>query len=276
MASVGNILIEVCVDSVESAISAVEGGADRLELCANLGAGGGTTPSLGLLKMVKQAVKDTPIMVMIRPRVGDFLYSDLELEVMLEDIRTLRDYGIRGFVVGILTRDGRVDIDRMRKIVDEILPLEVCFHRAFDMTKDAETALRDIMEIGGISRILTSGQETTVVQALSKMESLYNLSKSLTDHGVWGLTFLPGSGINAKTLPEILERLLPLGLREIHLSAGRWVANGMVFKRPNMGMGLGGESDWGIWRTQRDMVKDVRRVVDIKVEEHMRRKDAAK
>lgn len=121
-----------------------------------------------------------------------------------------------------------------------------------------------------------SGQETTVVQALSKMESLYNLSKSLTDHGVWGLTFLPGSGINAKTLPEILERLLPQGLREIHLSAGRWVANGMVFKRPNMGMGLGGESDWGIWRTQRDMVKDVRRVVDIKVEEHMRRKDAAK
>jgi copper homeostasis protein len=108
------------------------------------------------------------------------------------------------------------------------------------------------------------------------MESLYRLSKSLTDHEVWGLTILPGSGINAKTTPEILERLLPLGLKEIHLSGGRWVANGMGFKRPNMGMGLGGESDWGIWRTQTDKVKEVRRIVDVQVEEYMHCIDAAK
>jgi len=116
--------------------SAANGGADRLELCTNLGSGGGTTPSLGLLKLVKDAVKEIPIMVsptlfyeyvnalmfspnevMIRPRVGDFVFSELELEVMLEDIRTFRDLGIRGFVVGILTREGCVDIERMRRPV---------------------------------------------------------------------------------------------------------------------------------------------------------------
>jgi copper homeostasis protein len=104
------------------------------------------------------------------------------------------------------------------------------------------------------------------------MESLFQLAKSLTDHEVWGLTILPGSGINAKTVPEILARLLPLGLREIHLSGGRWVPNGMVFRRPNMGMGLGGESDWGIWRTQMDKIKGVRKIVDATLEEFIRHK----
>lgn len=120
--------------------SAVDGGADRLELCTNLRAGGGTTPSLGLLKLVKDAVKETPIMVsltllyeynnplifssnkvMIRPRVGDFVFSEFELEVMLEDIRTFRDLGIRGFVVGILTREGCVDIERMRRSASDFI-----------------------------------------------------------------------------------------------------------------------------------------------------------
>ncbi|KAF5352725.1 hypothetical protein D9756_005879 [Leucocoprinus leucothites] len=276
MTTITNILIEVCVDSVESAINAVAGGADRLELCANLGAGGGTTPSLGLLKLVKQAVKEVPIMVMIRPRVGDFMYSEFELEVMLEDIRTFRDLGVRGFVVGVLTKEGRVDIGRMRKIVDEILPLEVCFHRAFDMAKDGDAALRDIMEIGGVSRVLTSGQETTVGQGLTRLESLFHLSKTLTDHEVWGLTILPGSGINAKTAPEVLARLLPLGLREIHLSGGQWVSNGMSFRRPNMGMGLGGESDWGVWRAQADKVREVRRIVDVTLAEIARQNATAR
>jgi copper homeostasis protein len=123
-----------------------------------------------------------------------------------------------------------------------------------------------------IKGIPHSGQEPTVIQALLKLESLFQLSKTLTDHEVWGLTILPGSGINAKTVPGILARLLPLGLREIHLSGGHWVPNGMDFKRPNMGMGLGGESDWGIWRTQTDKVKEVRRIVDATLEEFVRQK----
>ncbi|KAL9716403.1 hypothetical protein Ac2012v2_000850 [Leucoagaricus gongylophorus] len=248
--------------------SAANGGADRLELCTNLGSGGGTTPSLGLLKLVKDAVKEIPIMVMIRPRVGDFVFSELELEVMLEDIRTFRDLGIRGFVVGILTREGCVDIERMRRPVSSSI---LCFHRAFDMTKDGDTALRDIMEIGGVSRIMTSGQEPMVAQALTKLEHLFRLSSTLTDHEVWGITILPGSGINAKTVPEILSRLLPLGLREIHLSGGQWVPNDMIFKRPNMGMGFGGGSEWGIWRTQTDKIREVRKIVDETLAEFVRK-----
>lgn len=111
-------------------------------------------------------------------------------------------------------------------------------------------------------RSFPSGQEATVAEALPKLESLFHLSQALTNSEVWGLTILPGSGINSKTVPEILSRLLPLGLKEIHLSGGQWVPNNMAFKRPDMGMGFGGESDWGIWRTQTDEVREVRRIVD--------------
>lgn len=111
-------------------------------------------------------------------------------------------------------------------------------------------------------RPFPSGQEATVAEALPKLETLFNLSRALTDSEVWGLTILPGSGINSKTVSEILSRLLPLGLKEIHLSGGQWVPNDMAFKRPDMGMGFGGESDWGIWRTQTDEVREVRRIVD--------------
>ncbi|KAG5721723.1 hypothetical protein E4T56_gene13584 [Termitomyces sp. T112] len=123
MALVSSILIEVCVDSVESARNAAHAGADRLELCANLGLGGGTTPSLGLLKSVQKVV-GLPIMAMIRPRTGDFCYSDQELEVMLEDIRVFKEHDVRGIAVGVLDKDGRVDAERMKSILDEALPLE--------------------------------------------------------------------------------------------------------------------------------------------------------
>ncbi|KAG6837654.1 hypothetical protein H0H93_004930 [Arthromyces matolae] len=134
-----SILVEVCVDSVQSAITldAAQAGADRLELCANLGLGGGTTPSLGLLKSVQKEVS-LPIMVMIRPRTGDFLYSHHELQVMLQDIRIFKGNNVRGIAVGILNREGTVDVKRMKIVLEAALPLEVCFHRAFDMTRDAE------------------------------------------------------------------------------------------------------------------------------------------
>lgn len=107
-----------------------------------------------------------------------------------------------------------------------------------------------------------SGQEATVAEALPKLETLFHLSRALTDGEVWGLTILLGSGINSKTVPEILSRLLPLGLREIHLSGGQWISNDIAFKRLDMGMGFGGESDWGIWRTQTDEIREVRKIVN--------------
>ncbi|KAJ2918390.1 hypothetical protein MD484_g1993, partial [Candolleomyces efflorescens] len=205
--AVPSLLIEVCVDSVESAVNAVHGGADRLEVCANLGIGGGTTPSLGLVRSIQKAVKDTvPLMVMIRPRVGDFRYSHHEIDVMLGDIASFKELGVRGFVVGALSEDGRVDIETMK--------------RAFDMTRDPEEALCDIIEIGGISRVLTSGHAARAPESVTTLERLFDAAKQMTGHDLWGLTLMPGSGINSKTIGPVVEHLLPKGLREIHLSGG--------------------------------------------------------
>ncbi|KAJ7459094.1 copper homeostasis CutC domain-containing protein [Mycena galericulata] len=253
------IVIEVCVDSVRSALNAVRGGADRLEVCGNLGVGGGTTPSLGLLKSIQRAV-DVPTMAMIRPRTGDFLYSHEEIEVMLEDIRVFKREGVRGVVLGVLRADGRVDVDTTKRLVDEALPLEVCFHRAFDMTRDAAEALRDVISIGGISRILTSGHGQTVLESLHILKELCQTTRKLAEDLPWVLSILPGSGINTETVDPILNALLPLGVMEIHLSGGSWVESGMTHRQAGLGMGVG-ESEWNIWETSENKVREVRRLV---------------
>ncbi|KAJ6502664.1 CutC family-domain-containing protein [Mycena vulgaris] len=255
------IVIEVCVDSVRSALNAVRGGADRLEVCANLGVGGGITPSLGLLKAIQKASVDVPTMAMIRPRTGDFLYSDDEIEVMLEDIRVFKRHGVRGVVLGALKADGRVDIDATKRLVDEALPLQVCFHRAFDMTRDADEALRDVMRIGGVSRILTSGHGQTALQSLETLERLCQTTQKLAEDLPSVLSILPGSGINQATVGPILSALLPQGLMEIHLSGGSWVESRMVHRRDGLGMGVG-ESEWGVWETNEAKVRDVRQFAD--------------
>lgn len=261
-----SVTLEVCVDSVHSAKIAVQAGADRLELCANLGLGGGTTPSLGLLKAVLKAASETPIMAMVRPRTGDFLYSDDELDVMLEDIRIFKRYPIRGIVMGVLTREGRVDTERTKRIVDAALPLEVCFHRAFDMTRDHIEALQDIVSIGGISRILTSGHGRTVLDSIDTLASLFRVAKRLAGDDSWPLTVLPGSGVNADTIDPILVSLLPLGLEELHMSGGSWLDGEMQYRREPLGMGVSAEREWSVWQTDGLKVGEVRAIVDMACE----------
>jgi len=118
------LILEVCVDSVQSAISATRGGADRLEVCGNLGIGGGTTPSLGLVRAIQKALPHLPIMAMIRPRAGDFFYTQEELDVMLEDIRLFKSVGIAGVALGALNPDGTVDVLRTRMLVEAALPMQ--------------------------------------------------------------------------------------------------------------------------------------------------------
>ncbi|KAJ7754946.1 copper homeostasis CutC domain-containing protein [Mycena maculata] len=255
------VIIEVCVDSVRSALNAVRGGADRLEVCGNLGVGGGTTPSMGLLKTIQSAV-DVPTMAMIRPRTGDFLYSKEEIEVMLEDIRIFKQQGIRGVVLGALTANGRIDVAVTKRLVDEALPLEVCFHRAFDMTRDPAEALRDVMSIGGVSRILTSGHGQTVLQSLDTLKQLCQTTRKLTEDLPWVLRILPGSGINPETVGPVLDALLPFGLLEIHLSGGSWVESGMVHRQGGLGMGVG-ENEWKVWETSEAKVREVRGLVSV-------------
>jgi len=254
------LIIEVCVDSVESALAAVRGGADRLELCANLGLGGGTTPSAGLLKVVQSAVNQTPIMVMVRPRTGDFLYSQPELEVMVEDIKTFKALGATGVVFGVLTCGGRVDIESTTRLVQQALPMQVCFHRAFDMTVDIREALMNIASIPGIIRILTSGHAKSAPSDDSELEEM------MYDCGIrkkvpGSITLLAGSGINPATVKRVVKRLRPSGLREIHLTGGRWVEGNMWHRPEDMGMGVVGH-EWSVWRTSEEAIMEVRLQVD--------------
>ncbi|KAJ3892881.1 copper homeostasis CutC domain-containing protein [Lentinula edodes] len=232
-----HILVEVCVDSVESAMNAVRGGANRLELCGNLGLGGGTTPSLGLLKEVRKAIESfkVPLMVMIRPRTGDFLYSESEMQVMLEDIRIFKENGVVGFVFGVLTGEGRVDVARTQSLINASLPGQV------------------LMSANPSESSLCSGQGKSVSGSLEVLASLLGT----TQNGLSGPIIMPGSGISPDTIGHVLDILLPLGLSEIHLSAGNWMEGGMTFRREEMGMGVGGKGDWGSWKTDERIVGEV-------------------
>ncbi|KAG8747896.1 hypothetical protein FRC10_010515 [Ceratobasidium sp. 414] len=138
--------LEVCIDSLESAIailtlsvpSAVEGGADRLEICGNLPLCGGSTPSVGLVRLIRKRLPLVPLMVMVRPRVGDFVYTPQEFETMLEDVSVFRTLGVNGVVFGVLTPDGSVDLGRCARLTEGASPMEdpVTFHRAFDLAAD--------------------------------------------------------------------------------------------------------------------------------------------
>ncbi|KAF6766723.1 copper homeostasis protein cutC [Ephemerocybe angulata] len=217
---------------------------------------------------VEEVIPSLLIEIMVRPRVGDFRYTSQEIEVMLEDIAYFKELGVRGFVVGVLTEQGSVDIDIMKRLVDRILPLEVCFHRAFDMTKDPVQALEDIIEIGGISRLLTSGHGKSVPESLGTLELLFKTAKRLQGDAVWGLTIMPGGGVNRNSITTIVQQLLPRGLREIHLSGGRWNNSAMQFKREGMGFGASVEREWAVWATSKKEVYRVREAADFAWDEY--------
>ncbi|KAG1765117.1 CutC family-domain-containing protein [Suillus occidentalis] len=255
------LTLEVCVDSIESALAAVKAGADRLELCSNLGLGGGTTPSLGLLKAIRKVVPTVPIMAMIRPRTGDFIYTEAEFDVMIEDIRCFRENDVQGVVFGVLTPEGDVDVARTQRLVLEAIPLQVCFHRAFDMTRDTRNAWHQLSKIDGLTRILTSGQGTTATSAnsLCILKDLLDLAKKQEPR----IEILPGSGINSSTVSALCQALLPHGLREVHMSGGHWTDGASIWRRDGMGMGVGGAGEWGIWRTSGSAIRAVKGAIDL-------------
>ncbi|KZV71013.1 hypothetical protein PENSPDRAFT_426348 [Peniophora sp. CONT] len=255
------ITIEVCIDSVESAESAIRGGADRLEVCGNLAVGGGTTPSLGLVNVLHKRYPSVPLMVMVRPRVGDFLYSSGEIETMREDIRLFKQAGVAGVVIGLLTSAGAVDVEATAELVQEARPLQVCFHRAFDTAKGPAWDTYDALRSIGVTRILTSGGSTAVTNSFDVIVKLLEVSASNES----GPTILPGAGINAKTISSVLTDLLPHGLTEVHLSGGKWRKGIMAHRHDGLGMGAGGGHDWDVWRTEEAAVRAVREAVDAAV-----------
>src|SRR2546430_5725791 len=189
------ILVEACVDSIESALAAARGGAHRIELCASL-VEGGTTPSAGTLAVCRARL-DIPIFVLIRPRGGDFLYSAAELAVMLEDIGRAKEAGAHGVVTGALRADGEIDADRTRELIAAARPLRVTFHRAFDVCRDAGRALETLIALG-VDRVLTSGQAGTAPQGV---ETIARTVRQAAGR----IAVLPGGGITVDNVADLVR-----------------------------------------------------------------------
>lgn len=217
-------LVEVCIDSVASALAAVEGGADRLEVCSALGEGG-LTPSSGLMEVVRARVR-LPLAVMIRPRSGDFCYSDDEFEVMRRDLVRLKSMGADLFVLGLLTPEGDVDAEQTRELITLARPLPVTFHRAFDMTRDPRASLETLIELG-CERVLTSGQEKSVLEGLDLVAELICQARDR-------IIVVPGGGITERNLPRILRAC---DVREFHVSASATRDSRMQFRNARVPMG---------------------------------------
>jgi copper homeostasis protein len=218
------MLIEIAVFNLESAIAAYNAGAHRIELCS-APAEGGLTPSAATMRLTRKYVK-IPIHVMIRPREGDFCYSEKEFETMLLDVAAAKVVGMEGVVAGILNPDGTVDEERTAILVDAAAPMNVTFHRAFDMAADQDKAMEDII-YAGCDRILTSGGKQTAPEGIVKLAELVKKADNR-------ISIMPGSGLNAKNIKQIAEAT---GAKEMHLSARTFVPGKMKFKQPLVSMG---------------------------------------
>jgi copper homeostasis protein len=212
-------VIEIATSDFTTTKSAVEGGADRIELCANL-AEGGTTPSYGQIKKCREAfaVELYPI---IRPRGGDFLYTDEEFEIMLHDVRLCKELHCDGIVIGLLNTDGRIDIARTAKLIETVYPLGVTFHRAFDRCLDPFEALDQLIQTG-CERILTSGQQPA---APDGVELIAQLNKAAEER----IIIMPGSGVRKDNIKMLAEKT---GCMEFHSSLRDKTSSKMEFIHP--------------------------------------------
>lgn len=216
--------IEICVEGIDGLVAAQEGGADRVELCASL-LEGGLTPSFGVVRQALR-VATIPFMVIVRPRGGDFLYSELEYETMLDDVRQCRDMGVAGVVVGCLTPDGRIDERRMDALVQQAGPLSVTCHRAFDMTVDYDQALEALIR-AGVERVLTSGQRDTALEGIE-------ILKATHDAAAGRIKIMACGALDQTNIAEVLQRS---EADELHFSAPRTIESRMAFRNPHVGMG---------------------------------------
>ena len=215
------VKLEICVDAVEGALAAERGGADRLELCSAFSEGG-ITPSIGLVRQVVRATH-LPVMVMIRPRGGGFVYSAAEIDVMLDDIDAVSRAGAHGVVLGALTSDGAIDLSACGRMIEHARqlhttghrrggdPLSVTFHRAFDILAEPMSGLQQLMDLG-FDRVLTSGQAATAAEAC---ELIAELAACAGDR----LHVMPGSGITPDNVADIVTAT---GVCDIHASATSW------------------------------------------------------
>jgi copper homeostasis protein len=238
------MLIEACVNSAISAVEAQIGGAHRVELCENLH-DGGTTPSAGAVLFARKRLH-IGLFVMIRPRGGDFLYSEDEFEIMREDIKIARDLGADGVVFGILLPNGTIDLRRMQVLADLSRPMGITCHRAFDMTADPFKAMEDLIGLG-IDRILTSGQQPTALQGAG-------LIKELISRANGRIIIMPGSGVKEHNVVELISIT---AAKEIHIHLEKKEPSKMLYKQQTVYMGKPDQSEFEHTITDRERIHDL-------------------
>lgn len=215
------IVLEVVAFTYNGCVNAVKGGADRIELCDNQ-LEGGTTPSYGMIKQIRENL-DIQIYPLIRPRAGNFLYSEQEFQAMLDDIEVCKQLKCDGIAVGVQNNDGTIDADRMKRIVEKAYPMGVTSNRVFDFTPDPFKAL-DILIDAGCERVLTSGQRNTAVEAM-------DLLAKLVQYAGDKIIIMPGSGVR----PDNIERIVKtVKAKEYHSSARKYIPGQISYQNPNL------------------------------------------
>lgn len=242
-------LLECCVDSVESAIMAKKGGADRLELCSNLIIGG-TTPTLALYEQIRETV-DIPIHILIRPRFGDFLYSSHELSIIQKEIDIFRSSGADGIVIGCLREDGNLAVTEMKTLVEHAGDMRLTLHRAFDMCKDPFKTLEEAKALG-IHNILTSGQSSSCSKGI---DLLGQLSEEAGDD----ISIIAGAGVNETAIRTLLA---VTSISSFHMSGKKIVESRMQFRNSHVSMGIPGMSEYEIWQTDAEEIAAVKHLLN--------------
>jgi copper homeostasis protein len=238
------ILLEICAGSVTSCLAAQEGGAGRVEFCDNL-LEGGTTPSYGAIASARDKLS-IRLNVIIRPRGGDFLYSDIEFDVMERDILACKKLGVDGVVIGLLTADGDIDVPRTRRLVEMATPMPVTFHRAFDVARDPFRALEDIIA-AGCTHLLTSGQEANALDGAGLISKLREAAGER-------LVIMPGAGVRLNNIAQLIAET---GCVEYHTSGRAPFPSGMRYRNERVKMGGPGQDEYAIVETSADLVKQI-------------------
>ena len=242
-------ILESCVDSVESALAAAKGGADRLELCANLIIGG-TTPSPALFEEIRK-VSTIRMHALIRPRFGDFCYTDYEFAIIRREVAMYREMGAEGVVIGCLNPDGSLNMEHMETLMKEAGGMSVTLHRAFDVCRDPFEALDQAKKLG-IHTILTSGQKNSASAGR-------DLLKELTERAGDAIDIMAGGGVNAQVIRELAPYT---GAHVFHMSGKITLDSRMEYRREGVNMGLPSLSEFEIWRTKAENIRAAREVLD--------------
>lgn len=244
-----DFILEACVDSVESALAAARGGASRLELCGSLVIGG-TTPNPWLFQEIRKHT-DIRIHVLIRPRFGDFCYTNEEFVLIREAVKEFRKLGAEGVVIGCLKPDGTMNMEQMKILMEEAEGMSVTLHRAFDVCADPYETMEQAISLG-IDTILTSGQKNVCTLGT-------DLLRDLVEKSAGRIKIQVGSGVNAAVIREIYPKI---GATAFHMSGKKTLDSEMKYRKEGVNMGLPSLSEFEVWRTDETAIREARQVLD--------------